>query len=119
MLTERRIAHLVRSYRDSALDGLFQVQMGWGVLDGPADRRDLIEQVCTDVLATKEAPPVTPEETGASPVSAWRWLPLGLWALITVRAAAAGRLVLFGQVGVLLVLGLLALQLTRARTRPD
>ena len=30
ILTERDIPHLMRSYHDTAYDGLFQTQKGWG-----------------------------------------------------------------------------------------
>ena len=35
MLTERGIPHLLRSYHDSALDGLYQAQRGWGHIEAP------------------------------------------------------------------------------------
>ncbi|MBW2644080.1 MAG: hypothetical protein JRC89_12125, partial [Deltaproteobacteria bacterium] len=30
ILNEQNIPHLIRSFHDTAYDGLFQVQMGWG-----------------------------------------------------------------------------------------
>jgi outer membrane protein assembly factor BamE (lipoprotein component of BamABCDE complex) len=44
-LHARGIPHMVRSYHDSAYDGLFQMQKGWGALLGPDDRRDEILQI--------------------------------------------------------------------------
>jgi hypothetical protein len=35
-LTKRGIPHLIKTYHDSAYDGLFQLQKGWGHLEAPA-----------------------------------------------------------------------------------
>jgi hypothetical protein len=35
LLKEREIPHIIRSYHDSAYDGLWQVHSGWGQLDAP------------------------------------------------------------------------------------
>ncbi len=35
-LTARNIPHMMRSYHDSALDGLFQVTLGWGHVEAPS-----------------------------------------------------------------------------------
>ena len=35
VLTDRGIPHRMRSYHDSALDGLFQGQYGWGHVEAP------------------------------------------------------------------------------------
>ena len=35
ILTERNIPHLMRSYYDTAYDGLFQTQKGWGYVGAP------------------------------------------------------------------------------------
>ena len=48
-LEERNIPHYIKSYHDSAYDGLFQTQMGWGHVEGPDDRRAEIEQVYRDI----------------------------------------------------------------------
>ena len=42
VLTERGIPHLMRSYHDSAYDGLFQVGKGWGAILAPASFREEI-----------------------------------------------------------------------------
>ncbi|HNW60929.1 MAG TPA: hypothetical protein PKI62_14715 [bacterium] len=44
-LREKEIPHLVQSYHDSAYDGIFQMQKGWGALLGPAERRDEILEI--------------------------------------------------------------------------
>ena len=42
VLTEYEIPHRLRSYHDTAYDGLFQLQKGWGVIFGPSDVRQQI-----------------------------------------------------------------------------
>jgi hypothetical protein len=42
ILNEREIPHIIRSYHDSAYDGLFQVQSGWGQLDAPEEFKEEI-----------------------------------------------------------------------------
>jgi hypothetical protein len=44
-LRERGIPHSIRSYHDSALDGLFQHQKGWGRLDAPEEYREEIKAI--------------------------------------------------------------------------
>lgn len=45
ILTGKKIPHMVRSFHDSALDGLFQVNAGWGILEGPEDFREEILKI--------------------------------------------------------------------------
>ncbi len=35
ILTERNIPHRMKSYHDSAYDGIFQAQKGWGHIEAP------------------------------------------------------------------------------------
>jgi len=42
LLKERDIPHVIRSYHDSAYDGLWQYHAGWGQLDAPEEYRDEI-----------------------------------------------------------------------------
>lgn len=44
-LTEKGIPHVIRSFRDSAYDGIFQTTMGWGHVEAPVDRSTEISQV--------------------------------------------------------------------------
>jgi hypothetical protein len=37
ILTEKSIPHIVRSYHDSAYDGLWQVQSSWGHIEAPEE----------------------------------------------------------------------------------
>jgi hypothetical protein len=42
ILTEKQIPHMIRSYRDSAYDGLWQTQSAWGHLEAPEEFREEI-----------------------------------------------------------------------------
>jgi hypothetical protein len=42
ILTEKSIPHIIRSYHDSAYDGLWQMQSSWGHLEAPAEYREEI-----------------------------------------------------------------------------
>jgi hypothetical protein len=42
ILTEKDIPHLIRSYHDSAYDGMWQSQFGWGHIEAPEEFRDEI-----------------------------------------------------------------------------
>ena len=44
ILKERDIQHRIRSHHDTAYDGLFQAQKGWGDLEAPpAHQREILE----------------------------------------------------------------------------
>ncbi|MBW1721620.1 MAG: hypothetical protein JRJ78_06120 [Deltaproteobacteria bacterium] len=45
VLQERGVPHLIRSYHDTAYDGLFQTQMGWGAVLGPESHRSEILEI--------------------------------------------------------------------------
>ncbi len=45
ILNEHNIPHLIRSYHDSAYDGLFQMQKGWGVLYAAEEHRQEVEEI--------------------------------------------------------------------------
>jgi hypothetical protein len=42
LLKERDIPHVIRSYHDSAYDGLWQFHSGWGQLDAPEEYKEEI-----------------------------------------------------------------------------
>jgi hypothetical protein len=42
ILAEKQIPHLIRSYHDSAYDGLWQTQSGWGHIEAPEEYSDEI-----------------------------------------------------------------------------
>ncbi len=45
ILTEREIPHLIRSYHDSAYNGIYQAQKGWGRIDAPEEFREEIIEI--------------------------------------------------------------------------
>lgn len=49
ILNEREIPHLMRSYHDTAYDGLFQTQKGWGVISAPESYREEIREILSDM----------------------------------------------------------------------
>ena len=49
VLTEREIPHLMRSYHDTAYDGLFQTQKGWGIVSAPDSCHQEISEILTDL----------------------------------------------------------------------
>jgi hypothetical protein len=51
-LTSQGIPHLVRSYHDSAYNGLFQTQKGWGHIEAPADRKEEIKAIYQEVVGS-------------------------------------------------------------------
>jgi hypothetical protein len=42
ILNEKEIPHMIRSYHDSAYDGLWQTQSGWGHVEAPEEYADEI-----------------------------------------------------------------------------
>ena len=53
ILIERNIPHNIRSFHDTAYDGLFQFQKGWGELYAPADKREEIIEVFNNIRQSK------------------------------------------------------------------
>jgi hypothetical protein len=49
ILNEQNIPHFIRSFHDTAYDGLFQVQMGWGKLCAPFLYKQEIIEILNDV----------------------------------------------------------------------
>jgi hypothetical protein len=49
ILLERDIPHRMRSYHDTAFDGLFQTQKGWGFVSAPATHREEILEILSDL----------------------------------------------------------------------
>ena len=47
---ERNIPHVIKSYHDSALDGLFQLQKGWGHVEAPAEFEKEIIEIYNNIL---------------------------------------------------------------------
>ena len=42
ILTDKDIPHIIRSYHDSAYDGLWQMQSSWGHVEAPEEYREEI-----------------------------------------------------------------------------
>jgi hypothetical protein len=49
VLAERGIPHLLRSYHDTAFDGLFQTQKGWGHVSSPEEYHQEIKEILADL----------------------------------------------------------------------
>jgi len=64
VLSERGIPHLMRSYHDSALDGLYQARAGWGHIEAPGASRDEILAVIEE-LKRQASSATEPEEPSA------------------------------------------------------
>lgn len=48
-LERRGIPHVIRSFHDSAYDGLFQMQIGWGAIEADEKHRREIEEIYADL----------------------------------------------------------------------
>ena len=51
VLEERAIPHYLRSYHDSAYDGLFQLQLGWGYVETPAKYAEVVNRLLNSLRA--------------------------------------------------------------------
>lgn len=49
LLTEQNIPHQMRSYHDTAFDGLFQTQKGWGYVSAPESYHEAIKEILSDL----------------------------------------------------------------------
>lgn len=49
ILKERNIPHLLTSYYDTAFDGLYQTQRGWGHVSAPETFSDEILEILSDL----------------------------------------------------------------------
>jgi hypothetical protein len=49
LLKEREIPHMIRSYHDSAYDGLWQYHTGWGQVDAPEEYREEILMIYNEM----------------------------------------------------------------------
>ena len=66
VLAEREIPHIMRSYHDSALDGIYQAKSGWGHVEAPESFRDEIVAVVEEIRrqASSGAAPQSPPAEG-------------------------------------------------------
>ncbi len=49
ILKEREIPHILRTYHDSAYDGLWAYQQGWGFIEAPPEYRDEILKIYEEI----------------------------------------------------------------------
>jgi len=56
ILDDRNISYFAKSYHDTAYDGLFQVQKGWGEICAPAEYHEEILEIITDLRQTRNKP---------------------------------------------------------------
>ena len=54
ILTERDIPHRMRSYHDTAYDGLFQTQKGWGYVGAPESCKEEVLEILSDLRKEAE-----------------------------------------------------------------
>ena len=52
VLTEQNIPHYIRSYHDTAYDGLFQVQKGWGAIYAPSFCKEKILEILNNIRSS-------------------------------------------------------------------
>jgi hypothetical protein len=64
-LRDRGIPHVLRSYHDSAYDGLFQTLKGWGHIEAPGAYRAEILSIVADLAG--QAPPASAEDRAQPP----------------------------------------------------
>ena len=55
-LNTQGIPHVMVSYRDAALDGLFQTLRGWGHVEAPAESKDQILSILKEITRRPEGP---------------------------------------------------------------
>ena len=51
MLKDEGIPHVIRTYYDSAYDGLFQTRQGWGCVEAPEEYESQILKLLEDIQA--------------------------------------------------------------------
>ena len=62
-LKDQEIPHVIKAYHDSALDGVFQTQQGWGHIEAPEEYREQILGIVKDIESeTADTPEAKDEE---------------------------------------------------------
>ena len=66
VLSERGIPHIMRSYHDSALDGIYQARGGWGHIEAQESSREEILAVLAEIKrqASSGSAPQSPPTGG-------------------------------------------------------
>jgi len=54
VLKDRDIPHIVRTYHDSAYDGLWAYQQGWGFIEAPKKYRDEILKIFEEIKSQEQ-----------------------------------------------------------------
>ena len=54
-LEQKNIPFIIRSYHDSAYDGLFQMQKGWGIIKAPEEFELKILEIHKDISVKQDA----------------------------------------------------------------
>jgi hypothetical protein len=54
ILEEKNIPHILRTFHDSAYDGLFAYQQGWGFIEAPPEYREEILSIYEDIRQKEE-----------------------------------------------------------------
>jgi hypothetical protein len=54
ILNERNIPHNIRSFYDTAYDGLFQFQKGWGEILAPLDYKKEVMEILSSIRSSPE-----------------------------------------------------------------
>jgi hypothetical protein len=49
VLKDKSIPHMIISYHDSAYDGIFQIQKGWGHIEAPPEYKSRILKIYQDI----------------------------------------------------------------------
>lgn len=57
VLLQQNIPHRIQSFHDTAYDGLFQLQKGWGVIWAPPKYKSIITEILIEVRHTKKSMP--------------------------------------------------------------
>jgi hypothetical protein len=61
ILSGRNIPHIMQSYHDSALDGIFQTGKGWGVILAPASFKEEILAAVAEIRRQSQSSSGSPE----------------------------------------------------------
>ena len=56
MLSERNIPHIITSYYDTAYDGLYQTQKGWGYISAPEAYIKEIQEIISSLREESNLP---------------------------------------------------------------
>jgi|GEM_PF-467142 len=53
ILKEKNIPHIVKNYMDSAYNGIWQTQLGWGIIEAPSEYKDEIVSLYEEAVKNK------------------------------------------------------------------